>query len=211
MTLSPSHPWMRLCALAFCLAAAEAAAAADPSVGITVDLKALDALPPAAANAQPPKLRPPAQPQVAAAPAVVPPAAPVAPVVKPPAAPQAVPRPQPAKAEAPAATLAPGRLGTVPFAKGQTDLPPGQTDMLNAVAAKLASDEHARLQLIAYASGDAGDALAAQRIALARAVAARAYLVAKGVPSVRMDVRALGDRNPGDGPADRVDLMIVAR
>jgi len=34
-------------------------------------------------------------------------------------------------------------------------------------------------------------------------------LIEKGVHSFRMDVRALGNRNEDNGPADRVDLILL--
>ena len=97
------------------------------------------------------------------------------------------------------------------FAKGQTDVPADGQDLLDAVAAQLAANGKLRLQLVAYASGGASgdDPLEARRLALSRAVQLRAYLIEKGVQSVRMDVRALGNRNAGDGPPDRVDLVVA--
>jgi outer membrane protein OmpA-like peptidoglycan-associated protein len=187
----------------------------SPSVGVSVDWQALDALPPAMGAAKVIVLRPPARPKIAG-----PPAAPQSAIPPPPApkssvaaviAPPRPPAPKAAVRPATAPGLVPGRVGMVPFPKGQVDIPPGEVGLLDSVAQELAADGKARLQLIAYASGNADDLLAARRISLARAVQMRAYLIQKGVPSVRMDVRALGDRNAGDGPADRVDLVIVER
>jgi outer membrane protein OmpA-like peptidoglycan-associated protein len=183
--------------------------------------------PPATAAVTPPK--PPAKPVAAA------PKAPVAPAIAgfapravspppPPAAPAiaslapravAVPPPPPAKtAVVPAAApaLVPGKTAMLRFAKGQSDIPADGRDMLNAVAAQLAANTRQRLQLVAYASaGSNGDTVEARRIALARAVQLRTYLIDKGVQSVRMDVRALGNSSVSDGPADRVDFVIVER
>ncbi len=94
------------------------------------------------------------------------------------------------------------------FAVGSAELPADGRGVLDRIAAALAANAALRLQLVGYASpGD--DAIAARRIALKRAVEARSYLIGKGVPSVRMDVRALGARNDGTGPPDRVDVVIV--
>jgi outer membrane protein OmpA-like peptidoglycan-associated protein len=191
------------------------AAEPSPSVGVTVDWQALDALPPGSASGpRTVDLHPPPQPARAAAPAVArsappPVAAPALPSVATAAPMLPPPTPRTAAEAVVAPALAPGRIGTVAFPKGQIDVPPNEAGLLDSLALKLAGDARARLQLVGYASGNADDALAARRISLARAVQLRAYLIQKGVPSVRMDVRALGDRNAGDGPADRVDLLIV--
>jgi hypothetical protein len=186
---------------------------AKPASGLAVDWSALDALRPAPTEAPAAiVLHPPPKPRVAvvaapkpaekpaiAAPKPVAPALATAPprAPSPPRAESAAPPPS-ATAAMPAAApaLMPGRISMVRYAKGQS---------------QLAANGKARLQLVAYASGSGGDAIEARRIALARAVQLRAYLVEKGVQSVRMDVRALGNRNAGDGPADRVDLVIVDR
>ncbi len=64
-----------------------------------------------------------------------------------------------------------------------------------------------RLQLKAYASG--GTASAARRMSLNRALTVRSYLIAQGIRSTRIDVRALGIAD--EGPPDRVDLLLVKR
>lgn len=201
---------------------------AAPASGLAVDWNALDVLRPAPAAAPATiALRPPAPPRVAvvtppkppekpavAAPKPVTPALATAPRLAPaaPRAESAPPSPS-ATAAIPAAApaLMPGRVSMVRYAKGQSDLPPDERDLVNSVAAQLAANGKVRLQLIAFASGSGDDAVEARRIALARAIQLRAYLIEKGVQSVRMDVRALGNSNAGDGPADRVDLVIVDR
>ncbi len=112
-------------------------------------------------------------------------------------------------AAAPAAL--PGKAAMLRYAAGQSDLPADQRGTIDALAAQLAGNPKLRLQLLAYASGAGDDPVEARRLSLTRAVALRTYLIDKGVQSVRMDVRALGNRDVGDGPADRVDLVIVDR
>jgi outer membrane protein OmpA-like peptidoglycan-associated protein len=51
----------------------------------------------------------------------------------------------------------------------------------------------------------------ARRVSLARAVAVRAYLIEKGVRSLRIDVRALGNRADTGPVADQVDLLVVSQ
>jgi len=200
-------------------AATTIAQPASPSV--IVDWSALDAAGPVAApsTSAPITLKPP--PRVAAtAPASAPMrrAVGVDPIAVParPSAPQ--PRPAPATppptATASAATTAApalAKLNVVRFPQGRAEIPPEGQELLNTVAAQLVANAKLRLQLVAYASGVDEDAVAARRLSLARAVQMRSYLITKGVPSVRMDVRALGNRNEGGGPADRVDVMIVDR
>ena len=102
-------------------------------------------------------------------------------------------------------------LNAVKFAPGATELPPGGQPLLDALAARLLANDSLRVQLIAHATGGTDEAMEARRVSLARAVAVRAYLIGKGVRSLRMDVRALGN-HPGEGPvADEVDLMVVAQ
>jgi outer membrane protein OmpA-like peptidoglycan-associated protein len=99
----------------------------------------------------------------------------------------------------------------VKFGSGATDLPTGPQTALDAVVSKLISNDNLRVQVIAHAIASADDAMEARRISLARAVAVRAYLIDKGIRSLRIDVRALGNR-ADDGPAtDQVDLMVVSQ
>ncbi len=143
-------------------------------------------------------------------PAPAPAANPPAPaVVEKPAA--AAPPPAPHPAPVQLASSGPSTANTVKFAPGAADLPPNSQAVLDGVAAKLLASDSLRVQLIAHATGDADQAMEARRISLARAVAVRAYLITKGVRSLRMDVRALGNR-ADDGPAsDQVDLVIVSQ
>ncbi|UEM19429.1 OmpA family protein [Skermanella mucosa] len=87
-------------------------------------------------------------------------------------------------------------------------LSPRDTALLDGVAARLRRDEVVRLQVTAYASGTPETERDARRLSLDRALAVRSYLIGQGVRSTRIDVRALGTQAP-DGPADRVDLILV--
>jgi outer membrane protein OmpA-like peptidoglycan-associated protein len=103
----------------------------------------------------------------------------------------------------------PGRISAVRFEAGVSEIPASAQPTLDAIAARLIANDTTHLQLVAYASGTGDDPIEARRISLARAVAVRAYLIEKGVHSFRMDVRALGNRNEDNGPADRVDLILL--
>lgn len=81
--------------------------------------------------------------------------------------------------------------------------------LLDQLAGRLSANADQRIQLRAYASSDDGTASAARRLALARALQVRAYLIENGVRSTRIDVRALGDKVEGTGPLDRIDIVLV--
>jgi outer membrane protein OmpA-like peptidoglycan-associated protein len=98
-------------------------------------------------------------------------------------------------------------LGSVRFAPGGTQLPAAARPLLDRAAAHLGSDDKARLELIAYASGSNQNSRA-RRLSLDRAIAVRAYLADRGVPATRVLLRALGNRHAaGDG--DCVELVAL--
>jgi outer membrane protein OmpA-like peptidoglycan-associated protein len=109
-----------------------------------------------------------------------------------------------------AATTVGSAATAVKFKPGATDLG-GSQPALDAIANRLLGNENLRVQLISHASGSADDAMEARRISLARAVAVRAYLIEKGVRSLRIDVRALGNRADNGPVADQVDLLVVSQ
>jgi outer membrane protein OmpA-like peptidoglycan-associated protein len=110
-----------------------------------------------------------------------------------------------------AATTVGAAMSAVKFNAGATDLARGPQPTLDAVAARLLGNDNLRVQVIAHATGSADDAMEARRVSLARAVAVRAYLIDKGVRSLRIDVRALGNRSDGGPVADQVDLLVVSQ
>lgn len=169
-------------------------------------------------------------PAPATAPAAAPPAAPAsseagprvaaatqtaaATAIKPSAPPpSAAPAPAVTPAAAPAAIAVAAPPGTtrVMFSAGVTDLPDGAKRDLDALAQRLNANEQQRIQLVAYATGGSEEANQARRISLSRALAVRTYLIDHNVRSSRMDVRALGNRSEGDGPQDRVDIVLIER
>ena len=110
-----------------------------------------------------------------------------------------------------AATTVGNSISAVKFGTGATELASGPQPALDAVAGKLLGNDNLRVQVIAHATGNADQAMEARRVSLARAIAVRAYLIGKGIRSLRIDVRALGNR-ADDGPAtDQVDLMVVSQ
>jgi outer membrane protein OmpA-like peptidoglycan-associated protein len=109
-----------------------------------------------------------------------------------------------------AASAAVGGRGTVLFAPGASVLSDEARRGLAALATRIGTAE-SRVQLVAYASAQNEDANTARRVSLARAVTVRSYLIDRGVRSARMEVRALGSRSDGGGPADRVDIVVLDR
>jgi outer membrane protein OmpA-like peptidoglycan-associated protein len=86
------------------------------------------------------------------------------------------------------------------------DVPANANGDLDKVAAAMQSDQNMRIQVLAYAAGTEDTESKARRKSLARGLAIRSYLIKAGVPSTRIDVRALGSKADG-GPADRVDIV----
>jgi len=74
---------------------------------------------------------------------------------------------------------------------------------LAQLASQLKADKDMQIQLLSYASG--GDA---RRLSLTRALAVRANLIAQGIDSTRMIVKARGDKSDGGNP-DRLDIVEV--
>jgi len=151
---------------------------------------------------------------------MVAPAPPPPPAAAPPVA-AAPPPPPPPPAAAPPSRAPAGAVAALPpaaageggwrvsFAANDAGLSAEARLRLDRLAETLNRDADRRLQLLAYASGDAENASQARRISLSRALAVRSYLIEKGVRSARIDVRAMGNRNEG-GPPDRVDATIQA-
>jgi outer membrane protein OmpA-like peptidoglycan-associated protein len=208
----------------------------EPTPPPAQDVPAPPTLPASPSRDEPPS--PPVEPQ-AQSQTASPPAPPVATAAAPAPSPPPVPDQTPAAAPpapvatgqpailAPPATIAPppaapplqmasaGSAGLAPttimFASGETDLPSAAQPQLDAVAARLQTNDALRVQLVAHATGTPDQAIEARRISLARAVAVRAYLIDKGVRSLRMDVRALGNRADDGVAGDQVDLVIVSQ
>lgn len=168
-----------------------------------------------------PAAAPPAEP--AAAPSRLTPASPPRPItpaskaaigaIPPPPVPApTLPAPLAGVAALPAAGLTPaapasGANSAILFAPGGIELSPQAAAQLDSLIAALQPQD--RVQLKSHAAGAADDA-EVRRIALKRALAARAHLLANGLDSTRIDVRALGPAGDG-GPDDRLDVIVVTQ
>lgn len=97
---------------------------------------------------------------------------------------------------------------TISFAPKSEGLDGQATSILESMIGSLRADEKSIITLNAYAAvGQDGDQQESRRIALARALAARSYLMRKGIPSSRIDVRAIGPASDAHGD-DRVDIKV---
>lgn len=103
-----------------------------------------------------------------------------------------------------------GNTFRLDFPAGGAKLSNASTASLDVVAARLKAEAGLRVQLMAYAADDGKSSSQARRLSLSRALAVRSHLIAQGIKSTRIDVRALGGKNDG-GPADRVDVIINQR
>jgi outer membrane protein OmpA-like peptidoglycan-associated protein len=94
------------------------------------------------------------------------------------------------------------------FAPGQSYLSPESAESIKQLANAAASGDATTFNVSAYAPGKPDDPSTARRMSLSRAMAVRSALVADGVASARIFVRALGEQH-GDGPPDRVDVNVM--
>jgi outer membrane protein OmpA-like peptidoglycan-associated protein len=89
-----------------------------------------------------------------------------------------------------------------------SDIEGGSIDALDELASRIGASQ-TRVLLRAF-GGEAGDSShEAHRAALRRGLAVRKYLMARGVPSICIDVTAMGGATDGGSP-DRVDVLAGA-
>lgn len=99
-------------------------------------------------------------------------------------------------------------LTRILFAEGVTELPTEAQTTLQVIADQFRDGDRRNVQLLAYGSGSSVSA--ARRLSLGRALAVRSKLMELGVNNRQIEVRALGEPE-GDGPSDRVDLLMITR
>jgi outer membrane protein OmpA-like peptidoglycan-associated protein len=93
------------------------------------------------------------------------------------------------------------------FKTTETSLPLSYKTDLDAMAKRLKANDKERVNILAYASSVGDQPSTARRVSLSRALSVRASLIDAGVGSMRINVQAEGDKNPGGEP-DRVDLVV---
>ena len=110
---------------------------------------------------------------------------------------------------APAVSMDVENAVSLAFDGSESRITPEMETVLKDITTRLAADNGLRVQLNAFASGEAGNQSSARRISLSRALSARDYLVEHGgITPTRMDVRALGDQTQKQ-PIDRIDFVFV--
>lgn len=131
-------------------------------------------------------------------------------------APEAVAPPPPSRPAkvavnepAPESTANMARRSSIPFAPGAEEPAPTVLDTVKAMSGDLnnaLSNGSARIQLQAYGGKQNDKSSDARRLSLKRALIIRQLLIDDGVPSERIDVRAMGGAS--DGTPDRVDIFL---
>ena len=142
-----------------------------------------------------------------ALPQSIPDTASITPIAPPPPAAGVAPPPPISATAATAATPTSSGL-RLTFAPGEADLSPESSVSIKQMTAAAPTGDATTFNVLAYAPGKPDDPSTARRVSLSRAMAVRSALVADGVPSARIFVRALGEQY-GDGPPDRVDLSVT--
>ena len=104
----------------------------------------------------------------------------------------------------------PGGL-RVTFGPGSSDLNPATYAALKTYAATILASPDAVVSITAFAPGVPDDPSTPRRVSLDRALAARAVLINAGIVSDRIRAVANGPQGIGDAPADRADLVQIAK
>lgn len=102
------------------------------------------------------------------------------------------------------------KRGAILFEKDAPSPSPAQYRGLQMLAADLNAALEvgtARIQIEAYGGAPGDKSSDARRLSLRRALAVRQLLIDNGIPSSRIDVRAMGGVDD-KGPADRVDVFV---
>jgi outer membrane protein OmpA-like peptidoglycan-associated protein len=161
-----------------------------------------------AAPAPAPTPVPPAPP-AATLPNAPPPNVALAPIAPPPPTEQpAPPPPPPVSSTSSSAATATGAGLRVTFGGGEADLSPTSADAIKKLVQTAPSGDGTTFNVVAYAAGTPEDPSTARRLSLSRALAVRSALMADGVTSTHIYVRALGAPE-GDATPDRVDVAVM--
>lgn len=124
---------------------------------------------------------------------------------------QAIATPRPAKAAVTTGSgIGPVRNIHIDFPAGVAEPSPQVASALQSLAPDLMNELQSgseRLLLQAFAGPPGDKSSNARRLSLKRALAVRQLLIDSGVPSDRIDVRAMGGANDSGKP-DRVDVMV---
>lgn len=111
----------------------------------------------------------------------------------------------------PADTRGLSKRSSIPFPPGAEEPAPEVLDTVKTVSTELnsaLSNGSARVELEAFGGKPNDKSSDARRISLKRALIVRQLLIDEGVPSERIDVRAMGGAS--EGSPDRVDIFLKA-
>lgn len=131
------------------------------------------------------------------------------PPTAPPAEAPAPPPPPPVSAAAGTNASTIGNGLRLTFRSGETELNPASIAAIDGIAQGVQSHANSSVNVVAYAAPTPDDPSTARRLSLSRALAVRSALIADGVNSSRIYVRALGGSDTGNGPDDRVDVTLL--
>ena len=92
--------------------------------------------------------------------------------------------------------------------RGRRDLSPASATAIKNTVQSAPSGGNTSFNVVGYAAGTPEDPSTARRLSLSRALAVRSALIADGVDSSRIYVRALGAAGGAEAP-DRVDLAVM--
>ena len=115
---------------------------------------------------------------------------------------------QPVSATAATAATSIGNGLRITFAADQAELNPASAAAIDSIVQNAQASANSSFNVVAYAAGTPEDPSTARRLSLARALAVRSALIADGVGSSQIYVRALGSQT-NDGPPDRVDVTLL--
>ena len=134
----------------------------------------------------------------------------IAPTVAAAPPPKRIAKTTPPPAATPSAATGLRKQSVIPFAVGSASPAAEDVNAIQALAAKLTAALNAgaeRVQLEAY-GGPRGDKSSdSRRLSLKRALVVRELLIEDGVPSEKIDVRAMGGTDDSGAP-DRVDVLL---
>jgi outer membrane protein OmpA-like peptidoglycan-associated protein len=147
-------------------------------------------------------------PPPATLPTAPPPTVALAPVTPPPQVAQAAPPPPPITDSAASEATNTGSGLRVTFGAGDANLSPASAAAIKTVVQSAPGGGSTSFNVVAYAAGAPEDPSTARRLSLSRALAVRSALIADGVDSSRIYVRALGAAGGAEAP-DRVDLAVM--
>ena len=102
------------------------------------------------------------------------------------------------------------RQTVIPFASGATSVAPGDVNQIHTLAASLSaalSGGASRVEIEAFGGPRGDKSSESRRLSLRRALVIRELLIEDGVPSEKIDVRAMGGADD-NGAADRVDVFL---